>query len=151
MQEVFIEGDSISMIQYGPSYRRCQNGYANLTMNDCVNLKNLTRTNFLWKFKTGVKWKKKNEREGKDQTRFRDQTNFNSYGLSWVLTQYSKWVPLFCAKLRVIGTKIWNQTSFILSGWKNSVREMSYENWVWVMSYKLWMMLNPNTSLNGWQ
>ena len=26
--------------------------------------------------------KKKNEREGKDQTRFRDQTNFNSYGLS---------------------------------------------------------------------
>ena len=28
-------------------------------MNDCVNLKNLTRTNFLWKFKTSVKWKKK--------------------------------------------------------------------------------------------
>ena len=71
LQEVFIEGDSISMIHYGPSYRRCQNGYANLTMNDCINLKNLTRTNFLWKFKTGVKWKKKkkkNEREGKDQT-----------------------------------------------------------------------------------
>ena len=98
-----------------------------------------------------MKKKKKNEREGKDQKSFRDQTNFNSYGLSWVLTQYSKWVPLFCAKLRVIGTKIWNQTSFILSGWKNRVREMSYEKWVWVMSYELWMMLNPNTSLNGWQ
>ena len=29
-----------------------------------------------------MKKKKKNEREGKDQTSFRDQTNFNSYGLS---------------------------------------------------------------------
>ena len=32
LQEVFIEGDSISMIHYGPSYRRCRNGYANLTI-----------------------------------------------------------------------------------------------------------------------
>ena len=32
LQEVFIEGGSISMIHYGPSYRRCQNGYANLTI-----------------------------------------------------------------------------------------------------------------------
>ena len=30
LQEVFIEGDSISMIHYGPSYRRCRSGYANL-------------------------------------------------------------------------------------------------------------------------
>ena len=69
LQEVFIEGDSISMIQYGPSYRRCQNGYANLTMNDCVNLNNLTRTNFLWKFKTGLKLKKKKKMKEKEKTK----------------------------------------------------------------------------------
>ena len=34
-------------------------------------------------------------------------------------------------------------TSFILSGWKNRVREISYE--IWVMGHELWMMLNPNT------
>ena len=37
-------------------------------MNDCVNLKNLTRTNFLWKFKTDVKWKKKKMKE-KEKTK----------------------------------------------------------------------------------
>ncbi|KAL4633391.1 hypothetical protein ACB092_04G119700 [Castanea dentata] len=58
LQEVFIEGDSISTIHYGPSYGRCRSGYANLTIR-MIALKNLTRTNFLWKFKTGVKRKKK--------------------------------------------------------------------------------------------
>ena len=55
LQEVFIDGDFISIIHYGPSYRRCRNGCQFNNKNDCVNLKNLTRTNFLWKFKTGVK------------------------------------------------------------------------------------------------
>ena len=32
-----------------------------------------------------------------------------------------------------IYTKIWNQTSYIWSEWKNRVRKMKYESWVWVI------------------
>ena len=32
-----------------------------------------------------------------------------------------------------IYTKIWNQTSYFRSEWKNRVRKMKYENWVWAI------------------
>ena len=44
------------------------------------------------------------------------------------------------AKFWVIEIKVWNQTGFSLSEWKNKVRETSYENRVWVMKFKWWVM-----------
>ena len=57
-----------------------------------------------------------------------------------VLTQHNKWVLTLNAKFWVIEIKIWNQTSFGLSEWKNKAREMSYANRVWVMRFEWWVM-----------
>ena len=68
-----------------------------------------------------------------------------------ILTQHSKWVPSFCAKLWVIENKIKNKTSFNLSEWKNRDEDISYGNWFLVMRFELWvkMMLNPNRPAFG--